>query len=193
MIPKAFAIRQIGDDDDQDNGGDDDHNDGDDLVIDCLHWDHLVVPLTGTACLCQPTFSSLEASSMNQENSHRIWKSNSKLKFFTFSISHWTSSCMARISLLLTKSFDVSCKKLVCSRKLLLEHGPKWILIQLHLNLSHSMVYLCRGEILRKTLRQMTSMSSTVKDILFSVADQINTQEILRKYFGRRRPLDSLL
>ena len=55
------------------------------------------------------------------------------------------------------------------------------------------MVYLCRGEILRKTLRQMTSMSSTVKDILFSVADQINTQEILRKYFGRRRPLDSLL
>ena len=166
MIPKAFATRQIGDDDDHDNYGDDDHNDDDDLVIDCLHWHHLVVPLTATTCLRQPTFSSLQASSMNREGSHRIWKSNSNLKFFNFFISHcWTSSCMARISLLLTNSSDVSCKKLVCSRELLVEHGPKWILIRLHLNLIHSMVYLCRGEILRKTLRQMTSMSSTVKDI----------------------------
>ena len=47
IIQKAFATRQIGDDDDHDNGDDDDHNDDDDLVIDCLHWDHLVVPLTG--------------------------------------------------------------------------------------------------------------------------------------------------
>ena len=57
MIPKAFATRQIGDDDDHDNCGDDDHNDDDDLVTDCLHWHHLVVP-GGAIVFANPPFQA---------------------------------------------------------------------------------------------------------------------------------------